>query len=453
MTTVLHVQLGLMELKNSMEKHPDWPRILECLRGMISPFIEVLSGPSVSWIQVREASSASSDWLGKLDQIKVPSKGIFMPLLHLLAQPISEVEKAVDTFQRRVTKEQIRMHLDLLIQIHALFSPPAVEVKAEPEVIIIDLEALSIPEVPAVPWLFDVPDQMELDHQEQVITPDTMEQTLVMISIPVSPELPFPCSKCDKAFSRANGLAHHMMVHRTEAERKANSHLCSKCEKTFVNQGNLTMHMKSHRREEPLRTADAMELDTLNAEVIPEEQPLEAEFDSETEGQVVNATIVPAYKCPNCKRDFARRVNLVQHMVTHLDPAERESHPCPECSKNFKHRRNLDRHMGTSHNQELTTISNKRKADGELARLFKKPRLDTTQLKVAKEIRGNKRNLFTNKLEFLVIWEDGTDSSEPIEHLVGLEDGEFVVNEAFAKYLKNNERISAVVQSEYSINI
>ena len=107
----------------------------------------------------------------------------------------------------------------------------------------------------------------------------------------------FQCNSCDKAFSGADILRIHEVVHRgfsrvlknkiTHKEEK--QYFCNGCSMSFSKASNLQKHKRTHTAEKP-------------------------------------------YLCNDCSKSFSKASNLQRHQKTHT---EEKPYSCNECSKSF----------------------------------------------------------------------------------------------------------------------
>ncbi|XP_078514817.1 uncharacterized protein LOC144773575 isoform X1 [Lissotriton helveticus] len=104
----------------------------------------------------------------------------------------------------------------------------------------------------------------------------------------------FPCTECERTFTRSSNLIKHQRAHRGDRP-----YLCNACGKCFRRNTSLIIHKRIHTGERP-------------------------------------------YKCKECGKNFVQRQHLTTHLKTHT--GERP-YPCPECEKGFRWRSELMKHQ------------------------------------------------------------------------------------------------------------
>ncbi|XP_036066799.1 zinc finger protein 519-like [Oryzias melastigma] len=102
------------------------------------------------------------------------------------------------------------------------------------------------------------------------------------------------CKECEKSYTTARSLNHHMKIHTGKK-----SHPCTECDKSFSQSSDLTRHMRTHTGAKP-------------------------------------------FTCSVCGKGFSQGVNLTNHVRIH---AGERPFSCKECSRSFNHSSHLTRHM------------------------------------------------------------------------------------------------------------
>lgn len=142
----------------------------------------------------------------------------------------------------------------------------------------------------------------------------------------------FPCSECDKSFSRSVSLVQHLRIHAGEKPYQ-----CSECSKSFARRSYLVEHKRVHTGEKPYHCSVCHKAFRQKS------------------NQVTHMNVHTGrkpYQCSECEKFFSLKGSLVQHMKIHTG----EKFQCSECSKSFSRKVNLKRHM-TNHTGEKLQCS------------------------------------------------------------------------------------------------
>lgn len=134
-------------------------------------------------------------------------------------------------------------------------------------------------------------------------------------------ELPFKCTVCDRSFSGRGDLATHMQrVH------IGKTHKCQYCERTFAVNSDLSLHMRTH-------TAN-----NILCELCGKAFRLRSQLKLHV---TAIHTKIRAFKCTMCPKDFIKKVDLSDHIKSHLNIRDKI---CATCGKGFTSCHSLIRH-------------------------------------------------------------------------------------------------------------
>ena len=134
-------------------------------------------------------------------------------------------------------------------------------------------------------------------------------------------ELPFKCSLCERSFVGRGELATHMQrVH------IGKTHKCNYCERTFAVNSDLRLHIRTH-------TAN-----NILCELCGKAFRLRSQLKLHV---TAIHTKIRAFKCTMCTKDFIKKVDLTDHIKSHLNIRDKI---CATCGKGFTSCHSLIRH-------------------------------------------------------------------------------------------------------------
>ncbi|XP_029463187.1 zinc finger protein 211-like isoform X2 [Rhinatrema bivittatum] len=115
---------------------------------------------------------------------------------------------------------------------------------------------------------------------------------------------PYPCTECDKSFTKRAHLREHMGIH-----TGVRPYACPNCEKRFRKQCNLIVHQRTHTGEKPHKCNEC------------------GKSFSQTSNLFIHQKIHRGEKpfmCAECEKCFSRKAYLFQHQKIHA--REKEKH-------------------------------------------------------------------------------------------------------------------------------
>lgn len=134
-------------------------------------------------------------------------------------------------------------------------------------------------------------------------------------------ELPFKCTMCDRSFTGRGDLGTHMQrVH------IGKTHKCQYCERTFAVNSDLSLHMRTHTGNNIL------------CELCGKAFRLRSQLKLHV---TAIHTKIRAFKCTMCPKDFIKKVDLSDHIKSHLNIRDKI---CATCGKGFTSCHSLIRH-------------------------------------------------------------------------------------------------------------
>ncbi|KAH8296910.1 hypothetical protein KR044_000627 [Drosophila immigrans] len=134
-------------------------------------------------------------------------------------------------------------------------------------------------------------------------------------------DLPFKCSLCERSFVARSELATHMQrVH------IGKTHKCNYCERSFAVNSDLSVHMRTHTGNNIL------------CELCGKAFRLRSQLKAHV---TAIHTKIRAFKCTMCPKDFIKKVDLTDHIKSHLNIRDKI---CSTCGKGFTSCHSLIRH-------------------------------------------------------------------------------------------------------------
>ncbi|XP_069098886.1 zinc finger protein 271-like isoform X2 [Pleurodeles waltl] len=178
-------------------------------------------------------------------------------------------------------------------------------------------------------------------------------------------ELPYQCTKCEKRFGHKGNLLIHTRSH---DKVKKNPHLkvrflhlggplvdnikqdgkkayeCARCERSFSLKAHLAKHLRRHEEDRPYQCTACEKQFRLKGSLMVhfrrhhgkksdvEREPSSDHNDSAGAQTNIHYSEKP-HQCPQCKKSFQLKAQLVSHLGTHTE--EKPFH-CPYCEKCFR---------------------------------------------------------------------------------------------------------------------
>ncbi|EDW02588.1 GH19811 [Drosophila grimshawi] len=134
-------------------------------------------------------------------------------------------------------------------------------------------------------------------------------------------ELPFKCTSCDRSFVGRGDLATHMQrVH------IGKTHKCNYCERSFAVNSDLRLHIRTHTGN------------SILCELCGKAFRLRSQLKLHV---TAIHTKIRAFKCTMCPKDFLKKVDLSDHIKSHLNIRDKI---CTTCGKGFTSCHSLIRH-------------------------------------------------------------------------------------------------------------
>lgn len=135
-------------------------------------------------------------------------------------------------------------------------------------------------------------------------------------------EKKYPCTDCNKSFTRIHGLRYHMAKH---ADIK--KFLCTKCGKGFHTSSGLRQHARSHKETAQFKCG-------FCNKTYKSRQSLKEHF------RLAHSSNRKGFVCVTCGKRFTMRSTLMMHSKTHSG----EKFPCPSCPKVYSRATYLKAH-------------------------------------------------------------------------------------------------------------
>ena len=160
------------------------------------------------------------------------------------------------------------------------------------------------------PYRFDYVSEMKIEH-ETILREEERNRKIVSEFA-----VRFQCKKCDKSFSREEGLNRHLSVH----DKNRKKYKCSICDYPFTSPQSRDTHISSiHGGKKPFLCSQCSFSSALQG-------PLKNHIKSVHEGK-------RPYSCDQCNKTYKDKQGLQIHISSVHEKLK--SFQCSECSKSF----------------------------------------------------------------------------------------------------------------------
>ncbi|KAH8284502.1 hypothetical protein KR018_000878 [Drosophila ironensis] len=135
-------------------------------------------------------------------------------------------------------------------------------------------------------------------------------------------DLPFKCTLCDRSFIGRGELGNH-----TQRVHIGKTLKCEHCERTFAVIADLELHIRTHTGHKPYICEQCGKAFRLRSQMKLHVTAIH--------------TKIRAFKCDMCPKDFVKKVDLTDHIKSHLNIRDKI---CGDCGKGFTSCHSLIRH-------------------------------------------------------------------------------------------------------------
>ncbi|KAH8339923.1 hypothetical protein KR067_002574 [Drosophila pandora] len=135
-------------------------------------------------------------------------------------------------------------------------------------------------------------------------------------------DLPFKCTLCERSFIGRVELANH-----TQRVHIGKTLKCDHCERTFAVFADLELHIRTHTGHKPYVCEQCGKAFRLRSQMKLHVTAIH--------------TKIRAFKCDMCPKDFVKKVDLTDHIKSHLNIRDKI---CNDCGKGFTSCHSLIRH-------------------------------------------------------------------------------------------------------------
>ncbi|XP_032626784.1 zinc finger and BTB domain-containing protein 41 [Chelonoidis abingdonii] len=223
----------------------------------------------------------------------------------------------------------------------------------------------------------DAEEQSKKEHNDTEVSPEPVDSVgnipegLTPVIIQSSSKKLLQCPKCDKTFDRTGKLEIHTRAHTGEKPFE-----CDICHQRYSTKSNLTVHRKKHSNETEFHKKEhkcpyCNKLHASKKTLAKHAKRFHPE--NIQEFLSIKKTKSEGWKCDICKKSFARRPHLEEHMILHTQDKpfkctyceehfksrfarlkhQEKFHlgpfPCDICGRQFNDTRNLKRHIECTH--------------------------------------------------------------------------------------------------------
>uniref|UniRef100_A0A674IW96 Zinc finger and BTB domain containing 41 n=1 Tax=Terrapene triunguis TaxID=2587831 RepID=A0A674IW96_9SAUR len=223
----------------------------------------------------------------------------------------------------------------------------------------------------------DAEEQSKKERNDTEVSPEPVDSVgnipegLTPVIIQSSSKKLLQCPKCDKTFDRTGKLEIHTRAHTGEKPFE-----CDICHQRYSTKSNLTVHRKKHNNETEFHKKEhkcpyCNKLHASKKTLAKHAKRFHPE--NVQEFLSIKKTKSEGWKCDICKKSFARRPHLEEHMILHTQDKpfkctyceehfksrfarlkhQEKFHlgpfPCDICGRQFNDTRNLKRHIECTH--------------------------------------------------------------------------------------------------------